>query len=549
MQHNATNTASASSQLTHRAGWQHRMLLHPWLLLLATTLLALGLRLYHLGYRDYWDDEIISTLAARASLSQIYFSIQDYSVHPPLYYMLLHLWGLLFGDELYTLRLLSVLFSIACVPLIYLLGRSLRLPAVVALVAAGLFAISPMQIFHAQQARMYPLLALITIVTVLLFLWAWRAGGWLRWLGFGLSVGMGCYVHVYFPLSVAALNIWALWESSQQRRIDRQRWGGFLAAQACGVALFLPFVPRLLDNVGNVTTSFWAQPITPLDGVFALVGLSNFATAYEQLFQNQLVSLAVGLFGALAGALVLVPALVYSVREAWRHPAERSTWVLLHALIWGPLLLATFISLTIKPIFNERYLIGVAPFLLLVFGWMFSRFWQLRSVQAAAAAFLVSIGVLLTGVYPATPQTSSLIEMAHYLSEAQQPGDAVAYLDWQSFDAAVLVSPEQEDIFLVPGANVWNSTEEWRGHMEFLNWHSPQNVQPVAEFGPDYQRVWLVLTRYTMDGAYHQQTTQAWLEEHGEQIDVLEYKRGLVLLYELDEPASAAPDNPDASTE
>jgi hypothetical protein len=82
----------------------------PAIMLPLLTLLALVLRLYKLTYWDYWDDEVISTFAARASPADILFSIADYSVHPPFYYLVLHFWmGL--GEDLYTIRLLSVLIS------------------------------------------------------------------------------------------------------------------------------------------------------------------------------------------------------------------------------------------------------------------------------------------------------------------------------------------------------------------------------------------------------------------------------------------------------
>jgi len=94
-------------------------------------------------------------------------SIADYSVHPPFYYFVLHFWmGL--GEDLYTIRLLSVLISTACIPCIYLLGREI-LSSPGALVAATLMAIAPFQIFHGQQARMYPLLTLLVLATACFF--------------------------------------------------------------------------------------------------------------------------------------------------------------------------------------------------------------------------------------------------------------------------------------------------------------------------------------------------------------------------------------------
>jgi 4-amino-4-deoxy-L-arabinose transferase-like glycosyltransferase len=512
-----------------------RVLLHPLVLVAAFTLLGLGLRLFRLGHRTYYDDEVISTLAARASLPTIYTSISDYSIHPPFYFMLLHFWGMLGGDDLVTLRLLSVLISTACVPLVYLLGRMLHIPARAALIAAAFFALSPFHIFHSQQARMYPLLVLLIIITTLLFYRVWRRGGWLSWLALLLSVGIGCHVHVYYPLSVAGLNAWALWESWHERRLERRQWVAILSAQALGVALFLPFVPQLIGTTSGVVSSFWLRPISPFYGVMALVGLSNFASARAL----EAFPLLMRAFGAMAAALLIVLVLLYHLRALRQQAAERSTHVLLHSMIWVPMVLATVISLTIKPILAERYLTGLTPFLFLLIAWTVLHFWHVRLMRVAAVLFALSIVLIIPVIYPHEPERSPLIDTARYLQAQQQPGDAIAYTDWQSFDATAMVAPGQPDVFLVPGSTVWTTPEEWRERMAFVGWHEPQNAQPVAEFAPDYERVWLVLTRYGFDVDYHQQASRGWLEEHGDLVKTMPYERGMIFLYEVEDRAAA----------
>jgi 4-amino-4-deoxy-L-arabinose transferase-like glycosyltransferase len=85
--------------------------------------------------------------------------------HPPLYYLLLHLWSALHGDSPYAVRLLSALFGAATIPIIYLIGKRLS-GAVVGVVAAVLLAFSPFHIYFAQEARMYTLLAFNAAVAI-----------------------------------------------------------------------------------------------------------------------------------------------------------------------------------------------------------------------------------------------------------------------------------------------------------------------------------------------------------------------------------------------
>jgi uncharacterized membrane protein len=78
---------------------------------------------------------------------------------------LLHGWMARSGDTAYYVRLLSVLFGVATIPVIYLIGKRLSSP-VVGLAAAVLLAFSPFHIRFAQEARMYTLLTLNTAVAL-----------------------------------------------------------------------------------------------------------------------------------------------------------------------------------------------------------------------------------------------------------------------------------------------------------------------------------------------------------------------------------------------
>lgn len=79
--------------------------------------------------------------------------------HPPLYFLLLKGWTTLFGSAEASVRALSTVFSVIECALLVLVGQSLFSPAA-ALFAGALFALSPVEIFHAAEGRMYTLLPL-----------------------------------------------------------------------------------------------------------------------------------------------------------------------------------------------------------------------------------------------------------------------------------------------------------------------------------------------------------------------------------------------------
>lgn len=557
----------------------------PPIILAAFTLLALILRLYKLDFHDYRDDEIITMLVIHRSLEDILFSLADYSTNLPLYYVLIHFWRMLVGESLNTLRLFSVLLGTLGVPLLYAVGSRL-VSRPVALGAAGLLALSPAHIAQSQQIRGYPLMLLLLLAAVWLFIAAWKYGGWQRWLAFGLVVATSFYTHVYVPFSILAFDAWALLvtlfprlmgdgglltpvekvQAGQHAKAQSckgshrivslpgrdltpptlspaffktllfRRWVGLIAAQLLGVVLFLPFVPQMLRNV-DMPISNWFADNTPFDWLPALVAWSNGATMALNVRESTGIAVVsdnlAGIVTMTLALVVVLLTLITSGYEARRKPAERGVWVLLHSLIWTPIVVATVIALTIQPMLLNRYFIGIMPPLYLMIAWLAVRFWQQRRVQVLAVLFVGSMLVNLSIVYPNQPQQNDRIRLSNWLVAQQQPGDAIAYNYWHMFDTMVLTHPELENLYLVPGP-VYTETF-WQKRAGFLDWHTPDHIQPIEEFAPHYERIWWTMTIYDQDFVYHQQTTQAWLETHGRLVEEFDFAETTVYVYEIEE--------------
>src|ERR1700733_651638 len=132
------------------------------------TLLCAALSIYHLGAASLWSDEILSRYYA--DLFGVHYALTDgllKETNPPTYYLLLHGWIALWGASEVALRSLSVVASILCVPVTYLLGRELAGKSL-GLLGALLFALCPTSLYFAQETRVYALLMLAGAV----LLWA-----------------------------------------------------------------------------------------------------------------------------------------------------------------------------------------------------------------------------------------------------------------------------------------------------------------------------------------------------------------------------------------
>jgi len=128
----------------------------PWLLVII-TLTGWFMRVFLLGNKGMWLDEAFSVWLANQSVGDLLYWIVKIDQHPPLYYLLLHYWIAHYGDTPYYARLFSVLFGTGTIPIIYLIGKRMS-GTIVGLAAAVLLALSPFNIFFAQETRMYTFL-------------------------------------------------------------------------------------------------------------------------------------------------------------------------------------------------------------------------------------------------------------------------------------------------------------------------------------------------------------------------------------------------------
>ena len=126
---------------------------------------GLLLRLWQIAGEGLWIDEAFSIWIARQAVPAALSWLVRIDQHPPLYYVLLHLW-LRLGDGAATVRALSAIASTLNIPVIYALGRRL-LGLKVGVVAAVVLALSPFHIRFAQEARMYALLSLNVSLSML----------------------------------------------------------------------------------------------------------------------------------------------------------------------------------------------------------------------------------------------------------------------------------------------------------------------------------------------------------------------------------------------
>ena len=131
------------------------------IIFLSLFILAIGiaLRVYDVGKQPLWTDEANCLAIAQGASGSVWEALQK-DCSPPLYYWLLGLAISSMKSPSETeIRILSVVFGILAIPLLMWVGYQFL--GMMGLMGGVLIAVSPLHIWHSQEARMYSLIVLL----------------------------------------------------------------------------------------------------------------------------------------------------------------------------------------------------------------------------------------------------------------------------------------------------------------------------------------------------------------------------------------------------
>ncbi len=222
------------------------------------TLLGFALRFFRLNLVPLRGDEAFTVLHwMREPLAQTLANIATVDPQAPLSYALYRGWGLIMGTGETVARVLPALLSVIGIPAIYALGHRLR-GARLGLLAAGLWAIQPYEIWHAQDARDYAIWAMLSLLAVWLALRALDRGRRIDWLLYVAAAVLAAYVYYLELFVILVLNLYVLLTRWRDRRL-LLRWVG--SQVIVGLMLAVWYVqPRLLVGSGYGGTAGGFDP-------------------------------------------------------------------------------------------------------------------------------------------------------------------------------------------------------------------------------------------------------------------------------------------------
>ena len=493
---NRVDTGKIASMSVKEKSSRETLFNLPLWAIVILLLSVFALYLHQMDGASLWRDEALTVIRAEQSFGQIFANrnivqgISSPDLHPPFYFLILHLWQLAIGRTEFAYRLPSLFFMLLAVAGFYHLGRTVwgRRTAVTTLL---LVMVSPFFYWYAREARMYTLLILETLVFYRL-LWAVMQPGnrWWQFVALGM-VGLLLIMTHYTGLFVIAFAIAILLLLAGQKR---PHWGWWLGGIILLLIGGLVLAPHLLELLG--LPEFFAFSQRQL-WVLAQEGINTFSLGSAGPLENA--GWQIWPFMVL-GLVGMLTARIPDKEKRWRVFLLGSGGFLLT-------LLAFFAASWLKANYsNPRHLtvLSVAWFLLMGHG--LTTLWQRQKLLA------IGLGVVALGLSGqqlwATIQSPPIVKddvraLAEYIEARRQPGDFVLWhssimmttYDYYASDLPYTAVPQF-------GTNDLDATQETLQHLHDTYdriWFVAAPTPPY--FDPTFVPSWLETRRFSADTA------------------------------------------------
>ncbi len=363
-----------------------------------------------------WLDEALTVNIAELPTGDLVHWLR-HDGHPPLYYLLLHVWTDLFGTGDVAVRALSGVFGLLALPLAWIAGRRRGGP-LLGWITVTFVALSPFAVRYSDEARMYSMVMFLAFAGYLLLDDVLRQGrgGLLRYAGITVVTAALLYTNYWalWLLATAGLVVlWRVWKASDAAA--RTTAWKVVAALVVGGLLFVPWLPTMLYQSAHTGTP-WASPSRPT--VALAYTLSDFGSG---LYADA------SFFAILLGMLIVLAVFGRSLdRRTIALDLRTVPQVRIEAIVAG----ATFTigmvtSFLTKGAFATRYAAVVFPFVALLIAAGVTRFsarWIRFGALGVMCAFL-GVGAL----WNIADTRTQAAEWGAAIDANAQPGDLVVY--------------------------------------------------------------------------------------------------------------------------
>jgi hypothetical protein len=445
------------------------------LLLVSAGFLMWGIHITHMRA----DEQLVYFFTRFDNLPQVIDVQARYDVHPPLWMSIFWSWRQLVGDSEFAGRMHALLLAMLTLALTYRLGRRWFGHPRAGLFAVALLVVNSLFFIYALEIRHYSMLILVAAWSMWCFE-RWLAKGTRRTaLWYGLSVAGMLYVHYFLGFLLMAQVLYLL----LTRRRDRIR--GLVEAGVVAVVLYLPWLPALVNQVGNLRgaeqTGGNARGVLGIGTTTQITSPQTVAALLETITNGQFALYA----------LIFAAGFIYLRRNARYRLAL--AWA-----IGGPALALLFnlVLAVYAPRYNAYLAVG----------------WAVAAGGALAAlprlrlpALIVATGLTFVALPAHLPQRTPYRDLFAQVSALARPGDVILFdqggiedrfVRWQVthyLDVALATNQVTTVEQALDHRRVWYATANWFADDVRARFDSLDDSHPVQDIVGDCTRDWCYL--------------------------------------------------------
>jgi len=420
-------------------------------------LLAAALQFSALAAQSLWYDEGFSVWLAGQS-PQAIIEITAADIQPPLYYLLLNGWIRLTGQSEYTLRFLSALCAVLCVPLMWQVARRLTRQPIAGPFAALLLAVSPLWLWYGREVRNYALLLAILPACAYFILCLLNEHPFGRRVPLTIAalLTIGLYTH-YFMLFV--VGAWGLVVGIYALLRPKEWLRPVLIAFGLPALLYVPWLGIMLTRLGE-DRSYWEGELN-----ISVALLKTFASWMAGHTVVEATAIQWGLVGVVP-AMVGVGILVGQKRETRNGKRENdllpqspfsfliSRFPAFLIAAWLIIPVVSYLAVAFnRPKFNARYLIFSAPAFWLAIVVLVVWLWRKNRV-AGGVLFALLLFSQIEATYnlytDPTFAKADWRDVAAYIQEHRQPNERVILVSGHAYPMSDYYLPDVEILPLPP---------------------------------------------------------------------------------------------------
>ena len=432
-------------------------------------------------HEDIWFDESYSVAIAKHSFSEIW-NITGNDVHPALYYWMLHIIWLIFGNNVIAFRIFSV-FAIIILGIIGYTHIRKDFGEKTGILFSFLTYFLPVMCTYAAEVRMYSWSCLFV---TLMAIYAYRLYQNLKngeddkklknLILFGIFSISCCYIHYYALVTAGVINLAILIYFIRNKKKDSKLLRNFIILAVIQIILYIPWLVYLAGQIVHVGGGFWIT-----------LGINTSVEVISFQFRRQLdtvFAFNVQTIVALVASILMYIYIGYRIFIAVKEKDEIKPGILAMGVYLSVILIMLIASI-ISPILFSRYLFVLTGLYIFVLAFFMTKE-KKKWVTITVCTIILVLGIISNVSNILINYDSSNMKQIDYLRENVKEDDILVYSNIGNGGVVAAFFPDNKQYFY-NGAH-WDVEEAYKAYGPGM-----ETIYDYNDILQDYHgRIWLI---------------------------------------------------------